>query len=287
MKNNIYQTVTNKIIQLLEKGMTPWRKPWTTTSNSQRPLNYKSKHVYKGINFFILFSIFDDPFFLTFNQIRDLGGKVLKGEKATPVFYWNWLFLDANGKSIKDEDKAVKKVPLLKYYNVFNASQIEGIEFDYPITTELKENKKMEKCENIVKNCKGLTLKFQRNEAFYSPLRDFVNMPKIETFKNSQFYYSTLFHELGHWTGHKTRLNRFKGKAATAAFGSAEYSKEELIAEMTAAFLCHDCQINTPELTQNSAAYLEGWINVLKSDSRLITAAATAAEKAANLINPK
>ena len=285
-KIDVYQIVTNKIIELLEAGTTPWRKSWSAANNAIRPMNYQTKRPYKGINFFLLSSCFDNPYFLTFKQVTEMGGNVIKGEKATPVFFWNWLFVDADGNKVKEEE-AKKKIPFLRYYNVFNATQIEGIEFAQLPVIELKPNEQIEQCEKIVSGCENLNLEFRnKTQAFYSPSRDVVNMPTIEQFDTSEEYYSTLFHELGHWTGHKTRLNRFQEGAKSAAFGSAEYSREELIAEMTSAFLCFDCQIDVPKLIENQAAYLKGWIKVLKGDSKLIASAAASAEKAAKFIKP-
>jgi antirestriction protein ArdC len=286
-KNAVYQIVTDKITALLEAGTAPWRKPWKSVhgTNGIRPMNYKTKRPYSGINFFLLLCEFDNPYFLTFKQIGEMGGKVIKGEKSTPVFYWNWLHLDANGQKVKTREEADKSIPFLRFYKVFNATQIEGIEFETPPVIELKSNEKIDRCEAIVKGCKDLTLEFMNKaKAYYSPSLDIVNMPKIKQFDNSEEYYSTLFHELGHWTGHKTRLNRFKDGAKCAAFGSPEYSREELVAEMTSAFLCFDCQIDLPKLVQNQAAYLQGWLSILKADVKMVVTAAAQAEKAAKYI---
>jgi antirestriction protein ArdC len=286
-KTTVYQIVTDKITALLASGTAAWRKPWKSIHGTSgvRPMNYKTKRPYSGINFFLLLCEFDNPYFLTFKQVGEMGGKVIKGEKSTPVFYWNWMHLDANGQKVKTREEADKSIPYLRFYKVFNATQIEGIEFAKPPVIELKNNEKIDRCEAIVNGCKNLTLEFiNKAKAYYSPSLDVVNMPKIEQFDNSEEYYSTLFHELGHWTGHHSRLDRFKTNARPAAFGSAEYSREELIAEMTSAFLCFDCQIDLPKLLQNQAAYLQGWLNVLKADVKMVVTAAAQAEKAAKFI---
>lgn len=290
-KTTVYQIVTDKITALLESGTAAWRKPWKSIhgTNGIRPMNYKTKRPYSGINFFLLLCEFDNPYFLTFKQVREMGGKVIKGEKSTPVFYWNWMHLDADGKKVKTKAEADKSIPFLLFYKVFNATQIEGIEFadlsSRPEWRELKNNDKIDRCEAIVNGCENLTLEFMNKaKAYYSPSLDIVNMPRIKQFDNSEEYYSTLFHELGHWTGHHSRLDRFKTGARPAAFGSAEYSREELIAEMTSAFLCFDCQIDLPKLVQNQAAYLQGWLAVLKADVKMVVTAAVQAEKAAKYI---
>ena len=282
MKKSVYDIVTEQVISLLESGVAPWRKPWQSVS-SVPPMNYHSKRPYGGINYFLLSAKFDDPYFLTFKQAREMGGNVIKGEKASIVIFWMWKFYDAEGNEIKDEGKAAKKIPFPRYYNVFNATQIEGIDFHYSPTTELQENEKIKKCEELVGRCDGLKLK-KGSSASYSPFLDVVNVPDIVQFSCSEEYYSTLFHELAHRTGHSTRLDRFKKDQGPARFGSENYSKEELIAEMASAFLCHRCQIDLPTIVQNQAAYLSSWIKVLQGDSKLIITAASQAEKAAKFI---
>ena len=284
MKKSVYDIVTEQVIAMLESGTAPWRKPWNSVS-SLAPMNYKSKRTYGGINFFLLSAKFDDPYFLTFRQAQEMGGNVKKGEKASIVIFWLWKFFDEDGKEIKEEDQAVKKLPIPRYYNVFNATQIEGVDFQYPPQSELKQNEKIQRCEEVVNDCDGLKLKhLNQQKAYYAPKLDLVNMPEIRQFSNSESYYSTLFHELGHWTGHSTRLSRFKKGEKPAAFGDEVYSKEELIAEMASAFLCYHCQINLPEILTNQAAYVQHWIQTLKGDSRLVITAASQAEKAAKFI---
>ena len=280
MKKSVFEIATNRMIALLESGTNPWRKPWRT-SNRIPPMNYSSKRAYSGINFFLL-SMLDDPFFMTFKQIEAKGGKVRKGAKGEIVFFWLWTFYDAKKRVTKDEKQAVKKIPSLRYYRVFNARDIEGIDFEYPTVEPLKENKKIEKIEAAIK-ATGAKIQHKGDQAYYSIVYDHINMPVIGRFENSDFYYSTLFHELGHWTGTKKRLDR----EICNSFGDAKYSKEELVAEMTSAFLCSKFGIDNNELTHNSAAYLKGWIQALQGNSKLIITAATAAKKAFNFLDEK
>ena len=280
MKNTVFEIATQRIISLLESGVNPWRKPWSASSRIQ-PMNYHSKRSYSGINFFLL-SMLEDPYFLTFKQIQARGGKVKKGAKSEIVFFWLWTFFDGNGNKVKEESQAVKKVPTLRYYRVFNAPDIEGIKFEYPPVEPLKPNEQIERIDAAIKRT-GAKIQHKENQAYYSPLRDFINMPEIGRFENSDFYYSTLFHELGHWTGASSRLDR----EIKNSFGSEQYSKEELVAEMTSAFLCAKFGIDNNDLTGNSAAYLQGWIKALKGDSKLIITAATAAKKAFTFIDEK
>ncbi len=266
---------------LLESGTNPWRKPWST-STTLSPMNYASKRVYARINFFLL-SLLDDPFFLTYKQIIKQGGTVKKGTKSEIVFFWLWTYFDANGKVTKNENEAVRKIPNLRYYRVFNAPDIKGIEFDYPDPVQLKPNEKYTNYEHLIYSTKATIKNVNRNQPYYNFVKDFINMPLIGSFDNSHFYYATLFHELGHWTGAKSRLNR----DFPERFADEKYSKEELIAEMTSAFLCAGMGIDNNDLANNSAAYLQGWINALKGDAKLIITAASAAQKAFNFITSK
>jgi len=277
MKKSVFEIATERIVTLLESGTNPWRKTWST-STTIPPMNYASKRVYSGINFFLL-SMLENPFFMTYNQIEKAGGHLKKGAKSEIVFYWLWTY-DANGKITKNENEAIKKIPNLRYYRVFNAPDIEGIEFEYPEPPQLKPNEKYDNCEQLIKSTNAAIEHINSNQPYYNFIKDFINMPVIGSFDNSDFYYATLFHELGHWTGAKQRLNR----ELPNRYADEKYSKEELIAEMTSAFLCAEMGIDNNDLTDNSAAYLQGWINALKGDSKLIITAASAAQKAFNFI---
>ena len=278
MKKSVFEIATERMVTLLESGTNPWRKTWSTATTLS-PMNYASKRVYTGINFFLL-SMLEDPYFLTYKQIEKAGGHLKKGAKSEIVFYWLWSFFDANGKRTKNENEAVRKIPNLRYYRVFNAPDIEGIKFDYPEPIQLKPNEKYTHCEQLIKSTGATIDHLNLNQPYYNFNKDFINMPTIGNFDNSDFYYSTLFHELGHWTGAKHRLNR----DFPSNFADENYSKEELVAEMTSAFLCAEMGIDNNDLAENQAAYLKGWIKALKGDARLIITAASEAEKAFNFI---
>lgn len=283
-KKDVYDIVTDKVISLLEAGVNPWNCGFKKGYAFSRPTNHKSKKAYRGLNYFLLSCApFSSPLWLTYKQAKELGGTVKKGEKSWPVIYWNWVFVDADGKRVADESKAKKKLPFLRYYNVFNTEQIEGIEIKLPEPPELTEHEKIEACEKVIagyKNPPKITIRGE--QPCYSPARDEVLMPDIGLWDKAEEYYSVTFHELAHSTGHKSRLNR-EGITAEAAFGSKVYSKEELVAEMTAAYLSNHCSIDGSTL-DNSASYLQSWIKVLKGDSRLVVNAAAAAQKAADHI---
>ena len=274
MKKSVFEIATERIVTLLESGTNPWKKTWSSTTTLP-PMNYASKRVYSGINFFLL-SMLENPYFMTYKQISQQGGHVKKGAKSEIVFYWLWSYFDADGNKVKEESQAVKKVPSLRYYRVFNALDIEGINFEYPEPPQIKSNEKYQHCEELVQSRGADIRHINKNQPYYNFVKDFINMPTIESFDHSDFYYSTLFHELGHWTGGKQRLNRdFPERHA-----DEKYCKEELVAEMVSAFLCAEMKIDNNDLTENHAAYLQGWIKALKGDSKLIITAASAAQKA-------
>ncbi|MGZ8938674.1 MAG: ArdC family protein, partial [Limisphaerales bacterium] len=224
----VYEIVTERIVALLEQGTVPWQKPWATSGEDCMPRNLVSKKPYRGVNVFLLHAMsFESPHWLTYKQAQELGGNVRKGEKACPVVFWKWL--DA-----KDEPNGEKKrIPLLRYYHVFNASQCEGIEV--PATEKQgRAHDPINSAEQIVAGMPKLPeIQHGRDRAAYSPAFDRVFMPTPEAFQTGEHYYSVLLHELTHATGHQTRLNR-KGVAGSdgewSAFGSTPYAKEELVA---------------------------------------------------------
>ena len=246
-KNQVYQIVTDKIINMLESGNIPWDKPWV----SGTPTNLISKKAYRGINPFLLNmeSVdkgYTSQYWLTFNQAKKLKGTVKKGEAGTLIIFWKFIESeDKNGK--------IKSFPILRYYKVFNVEQCEGI--NYP---------------------KGEVLEFNPID---SAQKIVDNMPNKTSFKSIELYYNVLFHELGHSTGHYSRLNRFGEDTYTVQFGSEDYSKEELIAELTSAMLCGTIGIDKQTLN-NSAGYIQSWLKVLKGDSNFVISASSLAQKA-------
>jgi len=267
---DIQQAVTDQIITALESGTAPWRKPW---KGSASPHNATTGKAYQGINWFLL-SMVGGGSFLTYKQAQSLGGNVKKGEKGNPIIFWNVVEkTKANGD--------IGKSAFLKGYTVFSVSQCEGLTLPAPevdgVTIPFVPIERAE--ETIART--NAQISHGGNRAFYRPATDQIQMPDKEAFLSPNEYYSTAFHELAHWTGHTSRLAR-KGIEDVAAFGSATYSKEELVAEMGAAFLCAEHGIDST--LENSAAYLQGWIKALKGDSSLAISAAGAASKAANFI---
>lgn len=276
MSDKIYDMITQSIIDQLEKGYVPWQRPW----KGGLPMNLISKKPYRGINTFLLGSTgFTSPFWLTFKQASEKGGKIKKGSTGYPIVFWNYV--NKKTKDIDDDAEIKKKIPFLRYYTVFNLDQCEGIE--PPEGFEDREFTKIEAPETIVENMpQRPVIHHGKPRAYYSPTNDLINMPRPETFMGDEEYYSTLFHELVHSTGHKTRLNRHE-KIADHMFGSKDYSKEELVAEMGSAFLCGVSEI-VPTVIDNQAAYISSWLKKFQSDKKILIQAAAQAQKAADFI---
>jgi antirestriction protein ArdC len=276
-----YQIVTDAIIRQLELGVCPWRKPWTT----QFPKSLRSLREYRGLNVLMLASQgYASPYWLTFNQAKQLGGHVRQGEHSTLVTFWKRSPYKVKDKETGEDE--TRNGFLLRYYRVFNLCQTEGIaeKLGLSVTAETDSNRvpSIEACEKIVAEMRLAPKREQSNAAWYRPLTDTVGMPNRDTFHSSEEFYSTLFHELAHSTGHPSRVGR-DGIENVNSFASESYSKEELIAEMSSAFLCGVAGIS-PAVIQNSASYLQSWISRLRGDARLLISAASHAQKAADYI---
>lgn len=267
MSVNIYEMVTQQIIEQLEKGVVPWRKPWVNSI----AVNWVTQKPYRGINTLLL----NGGEYATFKQIQAAGGKVKKGEKGHIVVFWKWI------EKEDEETGETVKIPFLRYHKVFEINnQVEGLESKRKI--EHFQHDPIEEAENIIKGYKNSpTYTHYSGSAYYKPKTDVINVPPMPDFKKVEEYYCTMFHEMIHSTGHKSRLCR-KGIEEVAAFGSETYSKEELIAEMGAAMLCAQARIDNT--IENSAAYIQSWLRALKSDKRLVVLAAAQAQKAVDYI---
>lgn len=285
MANKVYEMITDKILAELDKGVIPWHKPWNAGSGAH--VNMVSGKPYRGINPFLLTISamnggFSSNYWMTFKQAKAKGGSVKKGSAGTQVIFWKIM-----DKKVEDEETGeteIKKSFILRYYTVFNLDQCEGIEAPVVDADEVKENDPIDICESVVANMpQKPEISFGGNQACYIPSSDKVRNPKLESFDGAAEFYSTLFHELGHSTGHHSRLNRFKVDEPLAAFGSESYSHEELTAEMTAAFLCGVTGIDNKTLS-NSAAYIHGWSKKLKDQPKMVIQAAARAQKAADFI---
>jgi len=275
---NVFEIVTEQILSHMDKGIIPWKKPWST--KIRLPQNLVTGKKYRGINVWLLLaSSFVSPYWLTFNQAKDLGGTIKKGEKSSIVVYWNFKKVDEVNENTGEMEH--KKIPFLKYYRVFNVQQCEGITFpDQPAEDKADSKEEAEALVNGYQ--RGPEIKYGFVRACYNPIADRVKMPNKAEFVNAEEYYSTLFHELVHSTGHVSRLNR-ETMTTPAAFGSKNYAREELIAEMGAAYLCGISGI-TQATIENSSAYIQGWRDTISKDSRLVVLAAAQAQKAVSHI---
>jgi antirestriction protein ArdC len=279
MNTSIYERITSEIVHRLEQGVVPWRQPWGNGGNSFHPRNAVSRMPYRGINPFVLQSAgFSSPWWLTFNQARNWGGYVRRGERGMPVVFWKWVEEDPDGI---EDNREPRKVPLLRYFTVFNVEQCESIPLR--VETPSVDFHPIEQCERVVNGMPlPPTLTHSDPRAYYHPDLDIANVPLPGCFNTASHYYATLFHELVHSTGHESRLGRFAGRTPSH-FGTEEYGKEELVAEMGAAFLCGICGIS-PATLDNTASYIQCWIRSLKGDSHLAVHAGGAAQRAADFI---
>lgn len=279
----VYDVINSRIMELLQQGTVPWRKTWNSVAGSNQPKNLINKKEYRGVNVLMLgCQEYSSPYWLTFKQATEKGGHVRKGEKSTPVVFWKWVDL-RDADDADTEDSRGGKVPLLRYYSVFNLDQVEGIPAPPAPETITNPFTPIDMAEKIIASMPYKPeIKHGGNKACYSPILDYVKLPLPEAFESPEEYYSTAFHELTHATGHGSRVGR-KGILEPSFFGSHEYSKEELVAEMGAAFLCGHAGIEQKVL-ENSAAYIAGWLKALKNDKTLLIHAASQAQKASDYI---
>lgn len=279
-KESVYEIITEKMIKIMEAGTVPWRKPWHGGSNM--PRNLSSGKPYRGVNVFLLAvealeNGYKSPYWMTYKQAQEHGGNVRKGEKSTIVIFWKSYI----SKEL-DEDGKPKKFFVARYYRVFNLDQTEGVKIpkgraiDGP--QEIKDP--IEAAEAIVAGYPNAPkIKEGYPEAVYNVDADMIMVPSLAQHHTVEEYYSTKFHEMGHSTGHKSRLNRKFGTER----GNHAYGCEELVAEMTSAYLCAESGISM-SVIDNQAAYLAGWIKTIKEDPKMVIKAASQAQKAADHI---
>lgn len=286
-RGNIYEDVTAKIVGELEAGRFPWAQPWASRSEAATiaaglPKNAATGANYSGINILLLWGAaiecgFSDQVWLTFKQAKALGGSVMKGERGSMVVYADKFVPKQERERVASEGGDASFVPFLKRYTVFNAAQCEGLPADVTKgAAPLPECETIPRAESLMAKT-GADFRIGGDKAFYVPSKDFIRVPSQAAFFEQINYYRTCFHELGHWTGHASRLQReFKGR-----YGSHAYAREELVAELASAFVCASLSISP---TVRHADYLGSWLEVLKEDSRAIFNAASLASKAADFI---
>ena len=274
---DVYSMVTERIIEQLEKGHIPWKKPWANCLEGT--FNRVSRKPYSVLNQMLLSHAGE---YATYKQWQDIGGNVRKREKAEVVVFWK--LQDTQERDESGEIK-IRKVPLLRYYNVFHISQVENV---LPLKrTENYKTLPIERAEKALRDYvdrEHITMiTGESDRAYYRPLDDSIILPSITQFREAEEYYSTAFHECGHSTLKRDRCDREEENKG-AFFGNADYSKEELVAEITSAAILHSLGMETPDTFTNSAAYIQNWLHVLRNDKRFVISAAGKAEKAAKYI---
>jgi len=297
--NEIYQSVTDTIINLLESQLENWNRPWIAFGqDNDFARNADSRRYYRGVNQFLLsFVMLHKGYFknawMTFNQVKELGGHVLKGEKAAPVIFYKTAYLDGYSKYVpvkqiegrsRDELRGagLTDIPVLKLFHVFNVAQTEGLDpafYEVVPQEPLKDFEKDERAEKLILDTGAHIEITESNRAYYDRAADKIRLPLREQFRGqTEPFYGTALHELGHWTGHPSRLNREFG----LDFGDPAYAKEELVAELCSAFCC--AALGFSKTITDNSAYIKHWLGILKADNKAVVRASAQAQKAADLI---
>ncbi len=297
--NEIYQTVTATIIEMLESQLESWDRPWIAFGkDGEFARNAGTGKYYRGVNQFLLGSmLLDRDYFkntwLTYNQVKEKGGNVIKGEKASPIVFYKTAYIDKNKKYYTAEKAkemnntqadalGLQSIPVLKLFRVFNIAQTKGLDeryYDMEPQAPLQDFEKDDRAEKLI-CATGADIEIvESNRAYYNPITDSIRLPLREQFKGeAQPFYATALHELAHWTGHEKRLNR----DMSGRFGDDPYAKEELVAELASAFCC--ASLGFSKTITNNAAYIKHWLGIMKSDNRAVVKAAYQAQKAADFI---
>lgn len=258
-RKEIYQHITDKIIEQLKKGTIPWRKPW----RQGLPSNYITRRPYNGINrLSLLCNDYPSPYYLTYLQIKQLGGRILKNQKGHLIVFWKVINIT------NEEDEHVDEFPLLRYTYVFNLSQTDLYKPDENDLDTILE------CEQLLSSVQPVPdIRHNTSECFYDKRNDYISIPPMSQFKSREEYYSSLFHELVHWTGHQSRLNR----------QNLDYATEELVAELGSSYLCAVTGISKVVIN-NQTAYINDWLRLLWSDNLRLLSISGLSQDAADFI---
>jgi antirestriction protein ArdC len=284
-RENLYRTITDKIVHDLERGVVPWVQPWhlgASPGSLSLPRNALTQRPYSGINIILLWAALDargfaSPHWLTFKQALTLGGSVRKGEKGTAVYFADKFIPEKERRRAHEDGCDPATIHFLKRYTVFNAEQCDGLPENLSSSRPpLAPCEALPLAEALIA-ATGADFRIGGDEAFYVPSQDFIRIPHQSAFADQINYYRTAFHELGHWTGHASRLDR----KLTTKSGTQDYAREELVAEMATAFVCASLGI-VP--TVRHADYIGNWLVVLREDGRAIVKAASLASKASDHI---
>ena len=280
-KFDVYEMITDKILDALDSDIVAWRKPW---SSAGLPQNAVSKKTYRGINLILLgMTPYTDNRWVSYKQAGDLGGSVKVDERKRDTIITFWKLQSRETEDAKTGETKTKSFPLLRYYRVWNVEQCEGLNIK-PLEVKGNAHEPIEAAEAIIAGMPNAPAIDHSggDQAFYSPVFDTISLPAKASFGTPDEYYSTTFHELTHSTGHTSRLNRLMEEGEHQHFGDYNYSKEELVAEFGAAFLCGESGISNT--LPNSVAYIDSWRRVIKADKKLVIGAAALAQKAADYI---
>jgi antirestriction protein ArdC len=286
MSDSIHRMVTDRMMAALERGTVPWQKPWKARDG--RPTSMTTGQPYRGVNVFLLGLAaaeedYRSRYWGTYRQITQLGGQVRRGEHSTLVVFWKPV--EIADRDPQTGELSAKQVPVLRYYRVFNATQADDLPDRFHAAPE--HDTRIRAPQAMLDGYLGAGPVLRHvagDRAAYQPASDTIRLPLRPQFRSAEHYYATAFHEAAHSTGHPSRLDR-PGIAAFDHFGSDRYAREELVAEMTSSVLCAEAGIDNPELFDNSAAYIAGWLSALNNDRSLVIAAAAQAQRACDLIN--
>ena len=284
-RESIYREITDKIIAELERGNVPWVQPWTSTRQLcplGLPVNGLTRRSYSGINILLLWSALEErgfasPYWVTFKQCIAMGGSVRKGEKGTHVYFADKFVPQKEKARAAEASDEPNSIAFLKRYTVFNAEQCDSLPKGLIAAAVAKSERQIVPEAEALIGATGADFRIGGDQAFYVPSEDFIRIPNQTAYTDQINYYRTAFHELGHWTGHKTRLDR----NLTTKFGTVDYAREELVAEMATAFVCASLGI-VPIVRH--ADYIGNWLQVLKEDAKAIVRAASLASKACDFI---
>lgn len=278
-RTDIYSDITKQIIEAIEAGAENYKMPWHVNgAETVLPVNASSRRSYRGVNVMILWAVaakkaYETNLWATYQQWRDLGAQVRQGEKSTSVVFWKF-FDERNERDepAEADERKNRKGAMARAYHVFNAAQVEG--YEMPAIPRLRETERIERAERFF-NGLGADIREGGSQAFYSSAEDYIQMPPFAVFRKAEFRYSVLAHEVTHWTGAATRLNR----NLAARFQKEAYAAEELVAELGSAFLCAELELEI-EPRRDHAPYIQSWLNVLRNDKRAIFTAAAKAQQA-------
>ena len=276
---DIYNEITNQIIEAIEAGAENYKMPWHVNgANSALPVNASTHRPYRGVNVMMLWAVatnkaYETNLWATYQQWRELGARVRKGEKSTCVVFWKFFNEEADEQEGTESDaRRNPKAVMARAYHVFNAGQVKG--YQMSAVPRLPDTERIARAEQFIETI-GADIREGGSRAFYSPTEDYIQMPPFAVFKKADYRYSVLAHEVTHWTGAKTRLNR----DLATRFQKECYAAEELIAELGSAFICAELELEI-EPRRDHAPYIQSWLKVLRNDKRAIFTASAKAQQA-------